>query len=77
MPASADAFFVHFLDAWTKAPDAIPADVRHHYLAASAAAAPSIVADYRASAGVDVDPATADREAGNRLAMPVTVLQQD
>lgn len=75
--ASADAFFAYFLDAWTNAPDAIPADVRDRYLAASAAAVPSIVADYRASAGVDVAHDTADREAGNRLAMPVTVLQQD
>lgn len=75
--ASADAFFAYFLDAWTNAPDAIPADVRSHYLAASAAAVPSIVADYRASAGVDVAHDTADREVGNRLAMPVTVLQQD
>ncbi|OSP28685.1 alpha/beta hydrolase [Streptomyces sp. 13-12-16] len=75
--ASADAFFGHFLDAWTEAPEAIPADVRAHYLAASAAAVPSIVADYRASAGVDVDHDTADREAANRLTMPVTVLQQD
>ncbi|RSO40358.1 alpha/beta hydrolase [Streptomyces sp. WAC 06725] len=75
--ASADTFFAHFLDAWTSTPDAIPADVRAHYLAASAAAVPSIVADYRASAGIDVDHDTADRDAGNRLAMPVTVLQQD
>ncbi|WP_071659380.1 alpha/beta fold hydrolase [Streptomyces humi] len=75
--ASADAFFGHFLDAWTLAPDAVPADVRAHYLAASAAAVPSVVADYRASAGVDVAHDTADREAGRRLAMPVTVLQQD
>nr|WP_240982186.1 alpha/beta hydrolase [Streptomyces sp. S3(2020)] len=75
--ASADTFFAYFLDAWTNAPDAIPADVRDHYLAASAAAVPSIVADYRASAGVDVAHDTEDREAGNRLAMPVTVLQQD
>ncbi|MEU0135644.1 alpha/beta hydrolase [Streptomyces sp. NPDC006296] len=75
--ASADRFFGHFLDAWTKDPQAIPADVRDHYLTASAAAVPSIVADYRASAGVDVDHDTTDRDAGNRLAMPVTVLQQD
>ncbi|MFG2950020.1 alpha/beta fold hydrolase [Streptomyces adustus] len=75
--AAADPFFGHFLDAWTKNPDAIPADVRAHYLAASAAAVPSIVADYRASAGVDVDHDTVDKEAGHRLAMPVTVLQQD
>ncbi|GGQ70517.1 alpha/beta hydrolase [Streptomyces pilosus] len=74
---SADRFFGYFLDAWTKDPAAIPADVRAHYLAASAAAVPSVVADYRASAGVDVDHDTADRDAGNTLAMPVTVLQQD
>ncbi|MFJ6725314.1 alpha/beta fold hydrolase [Streptomyces sp. NPDC091281] len=74
---AADPFFGHFLDAWTKDPDALPADVRAHYLAASAAAVPSIVADYRASAGVDVDHDTADRESGTRLTMPVTVLQQD
>jgi haloacetate dehalogenase len=38
---------------------------------------PSIVADYRASAGIDVEHDQADRLAGNRLRMPVTVLQQD
>ncbi|WP_413755264.1 alpha/beta hydrolase [Streptomyces sp. MMBL 11-3] len=75
--ACADAFFAHFLDAWTNDPAAIPAEVRAHYLAACAAAVPSIVADYRASAGVDVDHDRADRQAGRRLAMPVTVLQQD
>ncbi|MGW3767542.1 alpha/beta fold hydrolase [Actinomadura verrucosospora] len=72
-----DAFFGHFLDAWTNDPSAIPPDVRAAYLNASRAAVPSIVADYRASAGIDVDHDTADREAGNRLRMPVTVLQQD
>ncbi|MFF9070242.1 alpha/beta hydrolase [Streptomyces sp. NPDC014891] len=75
--AAPEPFFAHFLDAWTRDADAIPADVRAHYLAASAAAVPSIVADYRASAGVDVEHDTVDREAGNKLAMPVTVLQQD
>lgn len=75
--ASADVFFAHFLDAWISDPAAIPADVRRHYLDACAAAVPSIVADYRASAGVDVEHDTTDRESGNRLAMPVTVLQQD
>ncbi|MFJ3580406.1 alpha/beta fold hydrolase [Streptomyces rubiginosohelvolus] len=74
---AADTFFSYFLDAWTKDPDALPAEVRAHYLAASAAAVPSIVADYRASAGVDVDHDTTDKDAGSRLAMPVTVLQQD
>ncbi|WP_187284179.1 alpha/beta hydrolase [Streptomyces sp. adm13(2018)] len=75
--AAAEPFFAHFLDAWTEDADAIPADVRAHYLDASAAAVPSIVADYRASAGIDVEHDTVDREAGNKLAMPVTVLQQD
>ena len=75
--ASADAFFGHFLDAWTRNPDAMPADVRAEYLRASREAVPSIVADYRASAGIDVDQDRADRAAGHRLGMPVTVLQQD
>jgi haloacetate dehalogenase len=75
--ASPDAFFGHFLDSWTATPDAIPADVRAHYLRASREAVPSIVADYRASAGIDVDHDRADRTAGKRLEMPVTVLQQD
>lgn len=75
--ASPDAFFGHFLDSWTRDPEAIPAEVRDAYLAASRAAVPSIVADYRASAGIDVAHDEADRAAGNRLRMPVTVLQQD
>ncbi|WP_131742570.1 alpha/beta fold hydrolase [Actinomadura roseirufa] len=75
--ASADAFFGHFLDQWGGGPDVIPADVRAAYLAASRAAVPSIVADYRASAGVDVEHDEADRRAGTVLTMPVTVLQQD
>ncbi|NDU74276.1 alpha/beta fold hydrolase [Actinomadura sp. DSM 109109] len=72
-----DAFFGHFLDVWTKDPSAIPPGIRAAYLDASRAAIPSIVADYRASAGVDVEHDKADRDAGNRLRMPVTVLQQD
>ncbi|NYI08291.1 alpha/beta fold hydrolase [Allostreptomyces psammosilenae] len=74
---AADDFFGHFLDVWTRDPGALPAPVRAAYLEASAAAVPSIVADYRATAGIDVEHDTADREAGNRLTMPVTVLQQD
>jgi haloacetate dehalogenase len=70
--ASADAFFGHFLDAWGTR--RTPAEVRDAYLAACRAAVPSIVADYRASAGVDDQ---ADRDAGHRLRMPVAVLQQD
>ena len=75
--ASADAFFGHFLDAWTNDPAAIPAEVRAEYLAASRAAVPSIVADYRASATIDVEHDAADRAAGRTLRMPVTVMQQD
>jgi len=75
--ASADAFFGHFLDVWTQNPLAIPAEVRAAYLAASRAAVPSIVADYRATATVDVEHDEADRTAGNLLRMPVAVLQQD
>ncbi|WP_166026466.1 alpha/beta fold hydrolase [Streptomyces chilikensis] len=75
--ASADEFFGHFLDLWATGPQAIPADVRDAYLAACRNAVPSIVADYRASAGIDVEHDRADRAAGRRLTMPVTVLQQD
>jgi haloacetate dehalogenase len=74
--ATADAFFGSFLDAWGSA-DLFPADVRAEYLRASGARVPSIVADYRASAGVDVEHDRADRDAGRRLTMPVAVLQQD
>ncbi|MFF9201271.1 alpha/beta fold hydrolase [Streptomyces sp. NPDC014986] len=75
--ASADVFFAHFLDLWANDPGALPADVRDAYLAACRTAVPSIVADYRASAGVDVEHDKADRAAGHRLTMPVRVLQQD
>ncbi len=75
--ADADTFFGHFLDIWASDPDAIPPDVRRAYLAACRAAVPSIVADYRASATVDVEHDEADRRSGTVLRMPVTVLQQD
>ncbi|MGW5455104.1 alpha/beta fold hydrolase [Nocardia sp. NPDC003979] len=75
--AAADDFFGYFLDVWTLDPQALPAEVRDAYLAACRAAVPSIVADYRASATIDVDHDRADRAAGNTLTMPVTVLQQD
>jgi pimeloyl-ACP methyl ester carboxylesterase len=75
--ASADAFFGYFLDTWANDPDAIPADVRAAYLEASRNAVPSIVADYRATAGIDIEHDQVDRAAGRRLTMPVTVIQQD
>ncbi|MFD5828271.1 alpha/beta fold hydrolase [Lentzea sp. NPDC060358] len=71
--ARPDAFFGHFVDLWSTEP--FPADVRAEYLRASREAVTSIVADYRASATVDVEHDTADAQA--RLRMPVTVLQQD
>jgi haloacetate dehalogenase len=75
--ASADAFFGYFLDAWAKDPAAIPDGVRAEYLRASRAAVPSIVADYRASAGIDIEHDRTDQAAGRVLTMPVTVVQQD
>jgi haloacetate dehalogenase len=72
-----DEFFGYFLDLWARDPAAIPPDVRAEYLRASREAIPSIVADYRASATVDVTDDAASREAGTVLRMPVTVLQQD
>ncbi|TDO43216.1 pimeloyl-ACP methyl ester carboxylesterase [Kribbella sp. VKM Ac-2527] len=75
--ASPDAFFGYFLDLWANDPAAIPAGIRTAYLDACRAAVPSIVADYRATAGIDITHDQADRDAGNRLGMPVTVVQQD
>jgi pimeloyl-ACP methyl ester carboxylesterase len=72
-----DAFFGYFLDLWANDPAAIPADVRATYLKASREAIPSIVADYRASATVDIAQDQLDLAEGNKLAMPVTVVQQD
>lgn len=75
--SSADAFFGHFLDIWSRSSDAIPTDVRAEYLRACRDAVPSIVADYRATATVDIEHDQAALDAGNRLTMPVTVVQQD
>lgn len=75
--ATADEFFGSFLDAWGGDDSTIPPEVRETYLAASRKAVPSIVADYRASAGVDLEHDRADRAAGRRLTMPVASLTQD
>ncbi|MGW7679398.1 alpha/beta fold hydrolase [Kribbella sp. NPDC054772] len=75
--ASSDEFFGYFLDLWANDPEAIPADVRAEYLAACRRAVPSIVADYRASATVDVTHDQKDLARGNKLRMPLTVIQQD
>ncbi|HEY0618881.1 MAG TPA: alpha/beta hydrolase [Kribbella sp.] len=75
--ASPDAFFGYFLDLWANDPESIPADIRSAYLEACRNAVPSIVADYRASAGIDIDHDQVDLASGNQLRMPVTVIQQD
>ncbi|NJQ14978.1 alpha/beta fold hydrolase [Streptomyces bohaiensis] len=75
--AAGDAFFGWFLDAWARDGAALPQPVRDHYLAASRAAVPSVVADFRASAGVDLRHDREDRAAGRFLTMPVSVMQQD
>ncbi|MBO0921896.1 alpha/beta hydrolase [Cellulomonas sp. zg-ZUI222] len=75
--AVADTFFASFLDGWVADPAAIDAEHRAEYLRASREAVPSIVADYRASAGIDVVHDREDRARGRVLAMPVTVVQQD
>ena len=75
--AVAEEFFGSFLDAWDPARDTFPPDVRRHYIDSSVAAVASIVADYRATAGIDLEMDRADRKAGAQLSMPVAVLSQD
>ena len=75
--ASPDGFFGYFVDLGANDRAAFPADIRTGYLYACRAAVPSIVADYRATAGIDITHDQADRDAGNQLRMPVTVIQQD
>lgn len=75
--ASSDEFFGYFLDQWVNDPAAIPSDVRAVYLAACRRAVPSIVADYRATATVDITHDEQELAHGNKLRMPVTVIQQD
>jgi pimeloyl-ACP methyl ester carboxylesterase len=75
--AVADEFFASFLDAWDPTGKTFPPEIRQHYIDASRRAVPSIVADYRATAGIDFEMDRADRAAGNRLTMPVGVISQD
>ncbi|SEE19094.1 alpha/beta fold hydrolase [Ruania alba] len=74
--AVAEDFFASFLDAWDNGGTFSP-EMRRHYLDSSVAAVPSIVADYRATAGIDVEMDRADRAAGAQLPMPVGVISQD
>ncbi|SOD60729.1 Pimeloyl-ACP methyl ester carboxylesterase [Streptomyces zhaozhouensis] len=75
--AVAPEFFASFLDAWDPAGTTFTARERAHYVDSSVAAVDSIVADYRATAGVDLETDRADRERGAGLAMPVAVISQD
>lgn len=75
--AAPEAFFSYFLQAWARDPEAVPAECRRAYLDASANAVDSIVADYRASASIDLVHDQADADAGRQLQMPVSVVQQD
>ncbi|MGE3413606.1 MAG: alpha/beta fold hydrolase [Dehalococcoidia bacterium] len=73
----AEEFFASFLDAWDPAGATFSPQLRRHYVEASSRAVPSIVADYRASSGIDLEMDRADRAAGRRLTMPVGVISQD
>lgn len=75
--AVADEFFSSFLDAWDPDGATFSAEIRDHYVRASAAAVPSIVADYRATASVDLEMDRADRANGRQLEMPVGAISQD
>lgn len=77
--ADPDTFFGHFLDSWTKQPDAISTDTRAAYLAAcrKPTTIHAICQDYRASAFVDTEHDAADRDAGRRLVMPTLAMWQD
>ena len=75
--AVAEDFFASFLDAWDTDGSTFTPQVRQHYVDSSVAAVDSIVADYRASAGIDLEMDREDRAAGRTLAMPVGVISQD
>lgn len=75
--AVAPEFFASFLDAWDSGAPAFSAAEREYYINSSVAAVPSIVADYRASAGIDLSMDEADRAVGAQLGMPVGVISQD
>lgn len=75
--AVAPEFFASFLDAWDTDGSAFDAATRQHYVDSAVASVDAIVADYRATAGVDLDLDQADRDAGRGLTMPVGVISQD
>lgn len=75
--AVADEFFGSFLEEWDPTGTTFSPELRAHYVSASSAAVPSIVADYRATATVDLDMDGADRAHGRQLTMPVAAISQD
>lgn len=75
--AVADEFFASFLDAWDTDGATFTPEVRRHYIDSSVRAVHSIVADYRATAGIDLSMDREDRAAGRQLRMPVGVISQD
>lgn len=75
--AVAADFFGSFLDAWDPGGNTFPPEVRAHYIESCTRTVPSIVADFRATAGIDLDMDRADRAAGRTLDMPVAVISQN
>lgn len=75
--AVAEEFFASFLEAWDTDGATFAPEVRQHYVESSVAAVDSIVADYRATAGIDLSMDRDDRDAGRQLKMPVGVISQD
>ncbi|MFD2079719.1 Pimeloyl-ACP methyl ester carboxylesterase [Actinopolymorpha cephalotaxi] len=75
--AVAPEFFGSFLDAWDPAGTTFTQQERDHYIDSSVAAVDSIVADYRATASVDLELDLQDRERDAKLTMPVGVISQD
>ncbi|MET9023957.1 alpha/beta hydrolase [Actinopolymorpha sp. NPDC004070] len=75
--AVAPEFFGSFLDAWDPKGTTFTSQERDYYVDNSVAAVESIVADYRATASVDLELDVHDHERDAKLAMPVGVISQD
>ena len=75
--AVAPEFYSSFLDAWDSTGTTFTPEVRDYYVQSSIESTNAIVADSRATSGIDLDMDTTDREAGSQLAMPVAVISQD
>lgn len=75
--AVAPEFYGSFLDAWDPTGTTFTPEERDYYIQSSISSTDSIVADYRATAEIDLDMDTADRERGAQLAMPTAVISQD